>query len=134
VDGVVSFVSSLFAGQPGGNAAIALRYTNYGGTTATGVTLTATLGNGLTYAGDTSGIVPTVSGNLVVWNLPDLGLLADGSFMLYVGVPTGATPGTRYPITLLLTSAGPEINPGNNTATAQVMAARQIYLPLVMRN
>ncbi len=134
VDGVAAFASSLFAGPPGGNTAVGLRYANYGAAMATSVMLTATLSDSLTYAGDTSGITPTVSGNTVVWNLPDLGCLADGRFTLYVGVPAGAGFGTRYPITLALTSTGPEANPGNNTATAQVMVARQIYLPLVMRN
>jgi hypothetical protein len=134
VDGVAASSASLFGGPPGGNAGISIRYANYGTTTATHVVLTATLGSGLTYVSDTSGVVPTVSGNNVVWNMPDLGFLESRDFTLYVQVPSGAAYGTRYPVTLTLTSDGPEANFVNNTATAEVMAARQVFLPLVLRN
>jgi hypothetical protein len=134
VDGVAAFSASLFGGPPGGNAAVGVRYANRGATIATGVVLTATLDSNLTYVSDTSGVVPTVSGNKVVWNLPDLGFLESRDFTLYVRVPSGAGYGTRYPITLTLTSAGSEANPSDNTASAQVMAARQVFLPLVLRN
>ena len=134
VDGVAAFSASLFGGPPGGNAAVGVRYANRGTTIATGVVLTATLDSNLTYVSDTSGVVPTVSGNDVVWNLPDLGFLESRDFTLYVQVPSGADYGTRYPITLTLTSAGSEANPSDNTASAQVMAARQVFLPLVLRN
>jgi hypothetical protein len=134
VDGVAAFSASLFGGPPGGNAAVGVRYANRGATIATGVVLTATLDSNLTYVSDTSGVMPTMSGNDVVWNLPDLGFLESGDFTLYVQVPSGADYGTRYPITLTLTSACSEANPSDNTASAQVMAARQVFLPLVLRN
>jgi len=134
VDGVASFSASLFGGPPGGNAAVGVRYANHGATIATNVVLTATLDSNLTYVSDTSGVAPAVSGNNVVWSLPDLGFLESRDFTLYVGVPSGAAYGTRYPVTLTLTSAGPEANPPDNTASAQVMAARQVFLPLVFRN
>lgn len=134
VDGVAAFSASLFGGPPGGNAAVGVRYANHGATIATGVVLTATLDSNLTYVGDTSGVIPTVGGNDVAWNLPDLGLLESRDFTLYVQVPAGADYGTRYPITLTLSSAGPEANAGDNTTGAQVMAARQVFLPLVFRN
>jgi len=34
---------------------------------------------------------------------------------------------------LSLTSNEPDINPGDNTDSAEVMAARQVFLPLIMR-
>ncbi|MBC7227719.1 MAG: hypothetical protein H5T61_10870 [Thermoflexales bacterium] len=46
----------------------------------------------------------------------------------------GAEIGTRYPVTWTLTSAGSESNPNDNTAATQVMVARQVFLPLVLRN
>ncbi len=132
VDGVVSFSHSLFAGPPGGNAGVSIRYTNHGATTATHAVITATLSTGLTYLGDTSGIIPTVSGNQVVWNLPNMSFEYESrEFKLYVQVPSGASYGTRYPVTLTLTSDGPEINAADNTASAEVMAARQVFLPLI---
>jgi len=134
VDGVAAFSASLFGGPPGGNAAVGIRYANRGATIATNVVLTATLDSNLTYVSDTSGVMPTMSGNNVVWNLPDLGFLESRDFTLYVRVPSGADYGTRYPITLTLTLAGSEANPSDNTSSAQVMAARQVFLPLVLRN
>ncbi|NCT22359.1 hypothetical protein GW781_14550, partial [bacterium] len=133
VDGVVAFSASLFGGPPAGNAGMGIHYTNHGATTATGVVLTATLDSNLTYVSDTSGVVPTVIGNDVTWNLPDMGFLESHDFTLYVGVPSGATIGTRYPVTLTLASDGPEANTSDNTASAEVMAALQVFLPLIMR-
>ncbi|RLC74695.1 MAG: hypothetical protein DRI81_13375 [Chloroflexi bacterium] len=134
VDGVAAFNASLFGGPPGGNAAVSVRYANHGATIATGVVLTATLDGNLTYVNDTSGVVPTVSGNEVVWSLPDLGFLDSHDFTLYVQVPSGAPYGTRYPVTLTMTSDGPEANVADNTDSAEVMAARQVFLPLVSRS
>jgi len=134
VDGAVAFSASLFGGAPGGNVAVGVRYANHGATMAAGVVLTATLDSNLTYVRDTSGVVSTVSGNDVVWSLPDLGLLDSQDFVLYVQVPSAAAYGARYPITLTLTSVGPEANTADNTARAEVMAARQVFLPLVFRD
>ena len=133
VDGVATFNASLFGGPPGGNAAVGVRYTNHGATTATSVVLTATLDSNLTYMSDTSGVVPTVSGNDVVWSLPDLDFLDSHDFTLYVQVPSGAAYGTRYPVTLTMTSDGPEANMADNTDSAEVMAARQVFLPLIFK-
>ena len=134
VDGVAAFSASLFGGTPGGNAAVGVHYANHGISTASGVVLTATLDSNLTYESDTSGVVPTVSGNDVAWSLPDLGFLDSQNFTLYVQVPSGAAYGVRYPVTLTLTSNGSEVNAGDNTATAEVMVAHQIFLPLVFKN
>ena len=133
VDGVAAFSAPLFGGPPGGNATLGVRYANHGATTATGVVLTASLDSNLTYVGDTSGIVPTVNGNDLVWSLPDLEFLDSYDFSLYLQVPSGAAYGTRYPVTLTLTSVGPEDSVSDNIANAGVMAARQVFLPLVCR-
>lgn len=133
VDGVAAFSASTFGGPPGGSAGVHLRYANHGTATATGVVLTATLDSRLTYVGDTSGIVPTVSANDVIWSLPDLGFLDGEGFTLRVQVPPDAEYGTRYPVTLTLASDGPEAYLGDNTDTAEVIAARQVFLPLVLK-
>jgi hypothetical protein len=88
------------------------------------------LADGLTYAGDTSGATPTVSGQDVTWNPPDLGFLESREFMLYVQTPADAAYGARYPITVTLTSDGPEVNGDDNSDSAEVMAARQVFMPL----
>jgi len=133
VDGLVALSASLFLVPPGGNAAIGVHYANHGATTATTVVLTATLDAALTYIGDTSGISPTVIGNEVTWNLPDLAFLEGGNFVLYVQVPSGAARGTRYPVTLTLSSTGPEANPADNVVAAEVVVSHQIFLPLIMK-
>lgn len=134
VDGVATFSASLTNGPPGGSAAIGIQTTNRGAAVAAGVTLTATLGAGLTYDSDTSGVAPTVSGNTVVWNLPDMGLFDSHNFVLYVQTPAGTNYGARYPVALTLASNGPEVNPSNNTATTEVMVARQVFLPVTTRS
>lgn len=133
VDGVATFSASLYGAPPGGNAAIHIRTANHGTAKATSVVLRATLDSSLTYVRDTSGITPTVSGAQVIWNLPDLGFLEEVNFTLYVQVPPSAAYGTLYPIALSITSAELDPNPSDNTASAQVMAARQMFLPLINR-
>jgi len=133
VDGVASLSAALVGGQPGGNALVGIQTTNHGAAIATGVTLTVTLDSNLTYVSDTSGVVPSVSGNTVTWNLPDMAPLDGQNFTLSVGVPSGAALGTLYPLSLSLTSNETDLNPGDNTDNAQVMAALQVYLPLIMR-
>ena len=134
VDGMVDFGASLFGAPPGGNAAVSVRYANHGAMTATDAVLTATLDSNLAYVSDTLGIMPTVSGNDVVWGLPDLRFLDSQDFTLYIQVPSGAAYGTRYPVTLTLTSAGPEVNASDNIASAEVVAVQQVFLPLIFNN
>jgi hypothetical protein len=75
VDGVADFRSSLTGGPPGGGAGVGVRYANHGATTAANPTLTAILDDDLTYASDTSGLTPTVDGQDVTWDPPDLSFL-----------------------------------------------------------
>lgn len=134
VDGLAAFSVSLVGAAPGGGAGLPLHYGNFGATTAASVVLTATLGSGLSYQDDTSGYLPIVSGNQVVWNLPDLKFLERGDFVLRVAVAPTATVGARLPVTLKLASAGPEENPDDNHSSAEVMVAVQCYLPLAFRS
>jgi len=133
VDGVVAFSASAFAGVAGRIVYLDVRYANHGAVTATAVALSADLDANLAYVSDTAGVTPTVSGQNVTWHLPDLGLLESRAFQLAVQLPAGAPLGASFPITLTLTSAGPEVNPADNTATAEVIAARQFFLPLALK-
>jgi hypothetical protein len=132
VDGHLA-ASSLAGGPAGGTANLHVRASNRGQTTASGVVLTATLHADLGYAGDTSGITPVVAGNTVVWSLPDLAFLAAHEFGLRLSLPLDAALGTRFPVTLTLASAGPEAEPADNTAASEVMAALQLFMPVVGR-
>ena len=135
VDGVSAFSASLFGGPPGESVAIGASYANRGVTTATGAILTATLAGGLTYVSDTLGVLASVSGRDVVWNLPDLDYLDSQRFTLYLQLPsgTGTAYGSRYPVTLTLDSDGPETNPDDNTDRAELMLAQHVFLPLFSR-
>jgi hypothetical protein len=124
---------ALVGAPPAGGGAIPIQYGNNGETTATSVMLTATLGSGLAYLSDTSGYTPTLAGNTITWLLPNMPFMYTGQFVLSVAVPN-APFGTRYPISLTLSSAGPpEDDLSDNHATSQVMIARQILLPLINR-
>jgi len=133
VDGAAAFGSAAFAGAAGRAVYLDMRYANHGATTATAVTLSADLDANLAYVSDTAGVTPTVSGQNVTWHLPDLGLLESRTFWLAVQLPAGAPLGASFPITLTLTTAGPEVNPADNMARAEVIAARQFYLPLALK-
>ena len=87
---------------------------------------------GLSYITDTLGIAPTVNGNTVSWPLPDLSLLETGAFTLLVAAPDTAVS-SRYLVTTTLGTAGPEANPTDNQAVAEIMVSRQTFLPVVMR-
>jgi ELWxxDGT repeat protein len=123
---------TLLRGAPGGEMDIPIVYLNAGRTVAQGTTVSATLDPRLTYVGDTSGIVPTVSGTTLTWRLPDAGLLDGRDFRLRVRLPRGPL-GTHYPITLRVTTAATDARPANNVLTADIVAADLRYVPIVLR-
>ena len=115
-----------------GVAAIPIRYVNHGGTLATSVTLTAMLDSHLAYIGDTSGITPTVAGDTVTWHLPPLAYHYRKDFRVLAQL-AGAAYGDRFPVLLELSSSQPDANPGDNTATIEVVVVRQSFLPLALK-
>jgi hypothetical protein len=125
--------SVVIGAPPGGIAIVPIQYGNIGLTTAMSVALTATLSSGLNYAGDDSGLIPTVDGGSIVWTLSDIPWDGSGQFAMLVDVPA-ATYGTFYSVTLDLSTAGPEANPFDNTVNAQIMIAHQMYLAIAKKN
>ncbi len=119
--------------EAGATIAIPIRLGNRGEAGANGVVLTATLACGLTYTGDTSGVAHEVSGNQVIWHLPDLGPGADRQFTLNVRVPAA---GVSDPCSLVLTltSLRADTDPASNAATVDVSSERGVFLPLALRN
>ncbi len=120
------------SGVPGGEVDISIAYLNAGRTAAQGTTMSATLDPRLAYVGDTSGIVPTVSGTTLTWHPLDAGLPDGRDFRLRVRLPQGLL-GTHYPITLRVTTTATDARPANNTATADLVAADLHYLPIARR-
>ncbi|MDZ7379331.1 MAG: DUF11 domain-containing protein, partial [candidate division KSB1 bacterium] len=122
--GVDAFIraASPVSGTVGGYVAIPVTYGNVGGQVAGNVQLVATLPTGLTYDYDTSGVTPTVTGNQVRWSLPNLSVLARPEFVLYLRVAGDVPLGARLAVSLSLTTAGPETNPADNNANAEIVA------------
>ncbi|MBI3977106.1 MAG: DUF11 domain-containing protein [Chloroflexi bacterium] len=133
VDAAVAFDRSVFGASPGQRASVTVRYANHGATKASGIVLTAIMDSGLSYSSDTSGITPTVSGNSVVWRLPELSLLESRGLAFAVEVPSGAAYGTRYPVTVRLSTDSPDTDLSDNTSTAQVIVTHRLFLPFLRR-
>jgi hypothetical protein len=142
-DGVVKVNAGLVGGEPNSTANVPIEIINHGTAPASNLVLTATLGSSalaalgadagaLTYAGDTSGVTPTVSGNTVVWNLPSVSFLQQQRFNLYVNVPD-LPYGTQLDVSLSLSVDGAEPTPSDNAAQAKVRVSRQVYVPISVR-
>jgi len=127
------FSADFYGAEPGGAAILHLSYGNQALTTAINPQLTLTIPDGLSYAGDTSDIVPTISANTVTWNLPNLEFADVGAFIVYVSVPAEDPIGTIYEISQSLTFDGEDIDPSNDSENAEVMVATMTYLPLINR-
>lgn len=123
----------LVSAPASGAGRIHLDYGNQSSVPQQGVTLTADLAEGLTYLDSSSPVTPTVTGNTLVWQLPDLGVLAGGEIDLRVQTPA-APLGTRYPVTLTLTMVtGTDAPSQTTTTTVDVMVADLYYLPFVQK-
>lgn len=134
VDGVAVFAAPLFDAAPGKIAAIRLYYTNYGSTVGTTVDLVATLDSRLTYVPSANALYDSVThGNQVTFYLNTLYPLSNYELVFYVRIPADAIYGTRYPISAVLSTQQADIDPSNNTPSTQVMATRQIFVPVTAR-
>ncbi len=69
----------------GGNATLNIWFENDGDADAADVTITDTL-DGFTYLSDTSGVTPTVIGNVVTWELGTLAPKTQQNFQVFVSV------------------------------------------------
>ncbi len=116
----------------GSNATIPINFRNAGLTTATGVTITADLWWGLTYASDTSGITPVIVDDVITWTIPDLAYLEGDQFNLIVNVP-GSSPESYFPVFLTISGSETEINSSDNYYGLNVLSAVLTYLPLILK-
>ena len=141
-DATVSLNSALYGAAPGANATIEVRYANRGGNTLTGVVVTAILASDLTYISDTSGVPPiptremtmaSTSGTTLTWHFPDLGFLEARSFTLTVGTPAQSAYGQCYAVEVSITGTDMGAGTGHNSTSADVMTARQTFLPMIVR-
>jgi len=127
-----------------GTVTIPIQFGNLGSTTASSITITATLSSGLIYIGDTSGITPTQSiqsfgsnalavETYLTWEFSStMEFLGNGQFELFIS--TGDVEiGASYPVTITISSFESEDNPVDNTILIEIIAIGEIFVPLVMR-
>jgi uncharacterized repeat protein (TIGR01451 family) len=117
---------------PGTYVTLPVVFRNAGATTATGVTITATLDAGLTYWYETSGITPSHVGNEYTWVIPDLGFLDGDQFDLYVWTPSDPS-GTAYPVSLEISGNETDANPADNVFNLDVVIAYFTNLPMIRK-
>jgi hypothetical protein len=133
VDSGLAATPALSYTPPGGLASpIMVKLAGRGSEGATSVRLVATLDPRLSYIADTSGVTPTVSGQTVTWNLPDLRLFDIRQFEIVLQ-STGGALGALLPVQFQLTSAEADLTPGDNSATVRVWLSKPVYLPILMR-
>jgi hypothetical protein len=124
--------SPRIGAPPEGIARIPVYYENFGFITATETTLQATLDPNLTYINDTSGLAPSISGNIITWAIGDLPLYGRHKFDLAVQLPD-VPIGTLFTADLNINFMGDDYNESNNHARVQVISSHQLFLP-VSRN
>jgi len=100
---------------PGGNYIFHINYHNHGDKAASSVVITDELRGGMTYITDTSGISPTINGNLIVWDLGSINGSVDSFFDIFVEVDPGLSPGDRITNVVEIATPDYETDYGNNT-------------------
>ncbi len=133
VDGKISFNSAQFGAAPNGTAMIGINYSNEGLATSTNTKISLVLDDDLIYLGDNSAYVPTISGNIITWEIADLLFGESSAFTVFVTLPMDAQIGMRYPIVISYSSDGPEFEAANNTGNAEIMSSLQIFLPALTK-
>ena len=115
--------------EPGGTADLTIEYGNMGEATAVSTTLTISLDTHLLY---TSAIpAPTnVTSTTLTWELDELSFYEWSQIWLYTTVPNDAV-GTRYPLTMTVSSFGPEAYLKNNWVNTEIIVAKRLFLPLL---
>lgn len=131
VDSAVALANPMRGIAPGGVTAVNVRLTGRGAAPASGVTLTATLDPRLRYLGDSSGVTPTIAGNVIIWELPDLRLYDIRTFTVNVENVAGAL-GALLMVEMALDADQPDIEPANNAATILLPVVLPVFLPLVL--
>ena len=127
-----------------GTTTIPIQFGNNGSTLATNVIITATFSDALTYLGDNSGVLPSISSadndntelkanTTITWTFSTgMTFLGSGQFDLYLGTGN-AEIGNTYPVIFTISTAESEDLPVNNTFFNEVTMMGQIFLPMLLR-
>jgi len=145
VAGVDTFIrTDPFVESFDGQMVIPVYFGNNGDSIANSIVVTATLGAGLTYLNDTSGITPTVNTLLpsrlsensarqtdiqYTWAFSNsLAFLGSGQFVINAqGLVAGS-----YPVTVTVSSNADDGNFNNNSYTVNAILYGQLFLPLIV--
>ncbi|MBN1261388.1 MAG: DUF11 domain-containing protein [Anaerolineae bacterium] len=106
--------SAVGQASPGLNYLYRIDYGNKGPIAATGVRITDTLPNGMTYLADTCATAPTVAGNQLVWDITGVAPGTDTGFNLYVAVDEGVSTGATLTNTVEIQETEIDENPLDN--------------------
>jgi uncharacterized repeat protein (TIGR01451 family) len=139
VDTSITVPTSLLA-TPDGQLTLPIKFQNYGQTSATGVVVSATLPEGVSYLGDTSGILPAqtsapalTGGQQLTWQIPaEMAFLGNGQFALQLSL-SDAPIGTTFEVAVTITSAEGDVLPDNNAQTLTITLINQVFLPVIVR-
>jgi hypothetical protein len=83
---------------------------------------------GLSYVGDTSGVVPSQNGAMLTWALPDLATLHAKHFDVLVQLPSQAL-GTQFALQASMSTTTSDANPAQASVHGAVQSASITYLP-----
>ncbi len=125
-------LSTLVHTGSDGIANIQIDYMNRDWNPQRQITLTAVLSESLTYHGSNGVVQPTVQGNVLVWQLPDLAPWAADTINLYVQAPV-APLGTRYAVALTLATVTGDGAPVQSSRNVEIRIAAHYYLPIITR-
>jgi hypothetical protein len=133
--GIDLYVSApgMVGSESGQSIDILDHYGNLGVPMAYSVTMTATLETGLVYLSDTSGITPTINGQIIVWDLPDLGFSMERQFELTLQLPPDSTYGDSYTLGFSISARQLDADPSNNSISITIKVAKQIYMSIIRR-
>ncbi len=115
--------------------ALAVEYANPGPNQTTGVVITDTLGLGLTYVEDDSGVPATQpDSGTVVWQVGDLAPYTRGSFVVTATAEAALPVGTHLTSTVEITGLTSYDDPADNQATWTGFVPYVLRLPVVFKN
>ncbi len=106
--------------RPGGVFVYGIYYRNQGSGVASNTIIVDTLPASTTYAGDTSGVAPIVSGGVITWNLGNIDPEERDVFFVTVNVMPTVLTGSQV-ITrncVAISTSANDSDPGNNNACA----------------
>jgi YVTN family beta-propeller protein len=122
---------TLVGTRPGEAAAIPIAVSNVSLSPSGPITVTVTLGNGLTYISASPPVVMT--GQVAQWTFIGLNALAAQPILVRAAPPADATVGQRFAFSVAVSSSDAEVTQANNGASGEVLISQAVALPIIRR-